>query len=353
MTLSAQLDLFGGSPATRSAAIHPAAVSAALRETAAALPSSLRLGTSSWSFPGWVGSVYRDPAEKSALARHGLGAYAAHPLLRTVGYDRSYYGPISVDQYRRCTECVPADFRFVVKAASQCTSPVIRDRYGRSTTRNPGFLDAHAAVDRIIGPYQEGLGIRAGVLLFQFPPLGNSLTREPRRFLDKLARFFEMLPHGPVYAVELRDRGLFVEAYGELLNALSLCHCYSVHPRAPSLGEQHRIIGHSARGPLVLRWMLHEGLQYEAARRRYRPFDRLIDEDPGTRRQIADLVLRQLATDQDAFVIINNKAEGSAPLSLFALAETVAGLRRNDSTFSAQTSDSNHARDNHAIDGAT
>ena len=31
------------------------------------------------------------------LARHGLEAYAKHPLLRTVGLDRTYYRPIGVE----------------------------------------------------------------------------------------------------------------------------------------------------------------------------------------------------------------------------------------------------------------
>ncbi|MFM7134105.1 MAG: DUF72 domain-containing protein, partial [Planctomycetota bacterium] len=38
-----------------------------VRELAATLPGSLRLGTSSWSFPGWRGLVYRDEATESAL----------------------------------------------------------------------------------------------------------------------------------------------------------------------------------------------------------------------------------------------------------------------------------------------
>ena len=47
-------------------------------------PAGLRLGTSSWSFPGWAGLVYERTYSQSVLARHGLHAYAQHPLLRTV-----------------------------------------------------------------------------------------------------------------------------------------------------------------------------------------------------------------------------------------------------------------------------
>ena len=56
-----------------------------ISELAAQLPRTIALGTSSWSFPGWRGLVWDRDATESTLARSGLTAYAAHPLLRTVG----------------------------------------------------------------------------------------------------------------------------------------------------------------------------------------------------------------------------------------------------------------------------
>ncbi len=49
------------------------------------LPAKLRLGTSSWTFPGWAGLVYRQRyANQRAFLRDSLGEYARHPLMRTV-----------------------------------------------------------------------------------------------------------------------------------------------------------------------------------------------------------------------------------------------------------------------------
>lgn len=322
---SDQLELFdapSAGPETRR--VRPSAPTDSVRRLARMLPRKLRLGTSSWSFPGWKDLVYADAADKTSLARHGLAAYGAHPLLQTVGLDRGYYAPLSVSDLRRYADAVPCDFRFVVKAASHVTSPVVRGAYGRANARNQTFLDAGWATDRIIEPYREGLGTRAGALLFQFPPLGASLTRAPRRFLDRLERFLEALPRGLVYAVELRDREFYSESYTGLLRRCGVQHCYSVHPLVPSLPEQRGIMGASGQGPLIVRWMLHAGLRYEEARRRHRPFDRLVDEDPETRETIAELVEEHLRSGRDVFVIANNKAEGSAPLSIFTLAETLA-----------------------------
>ncbi|HEY8075648.1 MAG TPA: DUF72 domain-containing protein, partial [Labilithrix sp.] len=58
------------------------------RAIAARVPRWIHFGTSSWSFPGWKGIVWRGSPSEQELARHGLGALATHPLFRTVGLDR-------------------------------------------------------------------------------------------------------------------------------------------------------------------------------------------------------------------------------------------------------------------------
>ena len=55
----------------------------------------------------------------------------------------------------------------------------------------------------------------------------------------------------------------------------------------------------------------------------YEPFDRLIDPDLDTREALARVIAGTVGAGQPAYVTINNKAEGSAPLSVAALAEAV------------------------------
>jgi hypothetical protein len=66
--------------------------------------------------------------------------------------------------------------------------------------------------------------------------------------------------------------------------------------------------------------MLHPTQEYEAARERYFPFDRIVDPDPVDRGLVAELIATILARGNEAIVIANNKAEGCAPLTLFGLA---------------------------------
>ncbi len=318
-----QLGLFPDDPAPPAAAPVAPAVA---RRTAERLPPGVRLGTSSWSFPGWAGIVYDRATSQTQLARHGLEAYARHPLLRTVGIDRTYYRSITADDFRTYADAVPDDFRFLVKADRLITSPTEPEGYGVRDL-NPRFLDPAWAADQIVGPMNEGLAGKAGPLLFQFSPIHPNLVGGHERFVDRLHRFLEALPEGPLYAVELRTPAFMTPRYGEILEATGALHCYNVHPAMASLDRQISAISPFYQRALVVRWMLHAGLRYEAAKDRYEPFDRLVDEDGSSRERIARLVLDAAVAERGAFVIANNKAEGSAPLSIFRLAERIANWR--------------------------
>ena len=53
------------------------------------------------------------------------------------------------------------------------------------------------------------------------------------------------------------------------------------------------------------------------------PFDRLVEEDVPSRTSLARLARAAAAAGRDVFITINNKAEGSAPLSVQRLAERI------------------------------
>jgi hypothetical protein len=76
--------------------------------------------------------------------------------------------------------------------------------------------------------------------------------------------------------------------------------------------------------------MLPPNLGYEEARVRYAPFDKLVDEDVPTRDVLARACLAAGRRGMPAFVTINNKAEGSAPLSAIRLAERIVARRTEE-----------------------
>lgn len=293
---------------------------------AARLPESVRLGTSSWSFPGWLGLVYGESASDAKLARDGLAAYAQHPLLRTVGIDRTYYAPLRAEVFAVYASQVPDDFRFLIKAHELCTLGRFprHARYGVQRGEiNRLCFDAGYATAEVVAPCVEGLGAKAGPLLFQFPPQDVAALGGPQRFAERLHAFLSALPRGPLYAVELRNPELLTPRYAEALADIGASHCFNAHPSMPSVDQQAALLGHV--GPaLVVRWMLARHFAYEAAKAQYAPFNRIVDADPAARGQIAALCAQWRS--KPAFVVINNKAEGSAPLSVLGLASAIVGL---------------------------
>jgi uncharacterized protein YecE (DUF72 family) len=181
------------------------------------------------------------------------------------------------------------------------------------------FLDARFAARQVVGPLVDAFGPKLGALLFQFSPLGAGYTREPRHFIARLGEFLCALPSGPTYAVELRDPELLGSEYEGALRAAGAVHCANVHSRMPPVDQQVQ----ADRGPLLIRWMLHPGDDYESAGARYAPFDRLQEPDKLNRDRIAALVSAGLSAGRDVHVIAANNAEGSAPLTLWELAKTI------------------------------
>jgi uncharacterized protein YecE (DUF72 family) len=323
-----QLGLFDDEPSAP-AAVGPAPAPPELWELGRRLSAGLRLGTSSWSFPGWTGIVYDRQAPELVLARDGLSAYAAHPLLRTVGIDRTWYRPVPAEVLAAYADVVPDDFRFLVKADRLLTSPTDPGE-GAFRGRNPRFLDPTYAIEEVLGPVSEGLGAKAGPILFQFPPMPPSLVGGRDEFAEQLHRFLDALPRGPLYAVELRTPAFLTTAYAGALEATGVAHCYVVHPAMSPLVEQLGAVRHFEQPALVVRWMLHAGLGYQVAKDRYAPFDRIVDEDPQSLERIAVAALDALIAERHVFVVVNNKAEGSAPLSVFRLARRIAAWDRPD-----------------------
>ncbi|MEY4511749.1 MAG: hypothetical protein RLZZ450_3871 [Pseudomonadota bacterium] len=307
--------------------IRPAESRPELAELAERLPPLLHLGGMSWTYPGWLGSVYGAAASEKQLAAHGLPAYAKHPLLRSVEIDRSYYEPLSADALTAYADQVPGDFRFVVKAHEDCT--VVRfpqhTRYGKKRgLDNPRFLDAEYAERAVVEPVERGLGDKLGAILFQFSPQD---VGGPVAFVRRLHTFLSRLPKGIAYAVELRNAELFTRDYGAALADAGAVHCHNVWTGMPTVLAQARLIPPAARKPLLVRWLLRQDDRYQEAMARFQPFHKLQQADPDNRAQVADLVAKALRHDVPVTVLVDNKAEGCAPESIVELARTVDAAR--------------------------
>jgi uncharacterized protein YecE (DUF72 family) len=319
----AQGTLFELPPPRAPADIEPAAQKPEHVTLAGALPESVRLGGMTWSYPGWAGHVYGLGATEKQLAARGLTAYSKHPLLRSVEIDRTYYEPLGSLDFEAYASQVPDDFRFFVKAHEDCVVRrfPLHARYGQKRgLDNPLFLDPVYAERAVIEPTRAGLGSRLGGLLFQFPPQDVS---QPSAFVHRLHGFLRRLPRGVCYAVELRNSELLTPEYGAALADAGAVHCHSVWTGMPGVLAQARLIPPAARRPIVVRWLLRQDDRYQDAEARFRPFHRLVSEDPQNRDEVATLVAKASAHGVPVQVLVDNKAEGCAPESIVRLAASV------------------------------
>jgi uncharacterized protein YecE (DUF72 family) len=322
--VAGQLDMFGAASSQSPLELAPEAEP--LRELAARMPSHLRMGTSSWTFPGWEHLVWDRPVTQRLLTKHGLAVYSRHPLFRTVGLDRTYYGPMSADELAGMVAGLPndADLRLLVKAHAECTTVQFPDETwlrSRAGQRNELFLDVDYARQYVVEPFIRGLGMHGGVLLFQFPP--QYVPGGARNFAIRLQRFLAALPSGPQYAVEIRNSELFTPRYVKALDEVGAAHCVAELPGMPDIRKQWEASGGSDRPALVMRWMLARKHSYETGAAAYAPFDRVVDDNLGVRRAYAEMIL---ATPKPAYLIVNNKAEGSSPGSVIRMAQLLAEM---------------------------
>ena len=330
-----QDDLFGtaevteeATPKPRTRSVLPCPPRADDQALADALSPHVHLGTSTWSYPGWQGLVWAGRHSEATLAKTGLPAYAAHPLLNAVGIDRGFYRPIAASEFERYAQQVPRGFRFTVKAPSLVTDALVRSEDGRGQQLNPLFLDPTAAMQDFIEPAYEGLGATLGALVFQLSPLPPPLLANMNEQLDRLHAMLLALPKPPhgVIAVEVRNPEWLGQELVSLLRDAGSRYCVGLHPKLPPLAEQLPLLRAMWPGPLVVRWnlnRLHGPYGYEDAEKKYGEFSEMLDPDPDTRGQLARVIRGTVGAGQDAFVTISNKAEGSAPLSVRELARAI------------------------------
>ncbi len=344
-------DLFGDEPPHQAPPVQrkkshaPAVTAAALdpahQSLAAQLPPHLRLGTSSWHFPGWAGLVWDDAYAQEVLSKHGLPAYAQHPLLRTVSLDRAFYRPMTAAQYAALAAQVPDDFRFVVKVPSLISDALVRstqgDDAGKGLQTNPHFLSPELMRTACIEPVAQGLGHKLGALVLQISPLPAQWLQPNLKLFDALAQVLpaqaaiKITAPDAIIAVEVRNPELLAtplrEALVRTLRETGATYCLGLHSKMPPIEDQLPILRALWPGPLVCRWNLHRKhgrFGYQAAKDLYEPFDQLVDEDLQTRATLAKVIQGTAAAGHPVLVTIGNKAEGSAPLSVVQLARSLA-----------------------------
>jgi uncharacterized protein YecE (DUF72 family) len=290
------------------------------RQLASRLPQEILFGTSSWTFPGWAGSVYPGKPDVKALLERGLPNYVKNPLFRTVGVDRFYYAPPAPGELEAYAAQLPAGYPCVLKAWAGVTTT-----YDARTLRpNKDFLDPALLTRAMVDPLRRAFREHTGALLLEIPPTPASLVLDPSRLVDQLDRFFQNLSREIRYAVELRDSRLLTPDYLAMLAHHGVSHAFNHWERMPTVGAQLQLPGSITAPFVVARLMIRPGARYEDLKARFAPFDRLQEPDPAMREDAVRLAHRCVEEGRPLFLLVGNKAEGSSPPTIKALAGMLA-----------------------------
>ena len=291
-----------------------------------ALSSLIRFGTSTWTYEGWQGQVYQKAYKKTNFARECLGEYCQYlyngePLFRTVGNDSTFYRPPTVNQLRHYLTQIPEDFQMCFKVWEELTIPTFSShpRYGvKAGQANPRFLDAGLFKELVLSPYREaGFGSNTGPFLFEFQRHGM-LARD---FVDKLDNFFAQLPRDFSYAVEIRNSGMLGSLYRDMLAGHGVAHVYNHWSYMPAIAEQHRKMEAFTAPFIVLRLLTPLKMSYEAAKKRAEPYTKIVGELTDMRKEAVVLIKDAIGQNRKAYVLVNNRLEGNAPLTVQALVD--------------------------------
>ena len=148
--------------------------------------AQIRLGTSSWTGEGWVGSFY--PA--GSRPQDFLSLYAER--FDTVEIDSTFYripAARTVEQWRERT---PEGFTFAAKIPQVITHEKM-------------LVDVEQDLAAFLS-VMELLGGKLGPLLFQFPYFNKQKFRGQGFFLERLEPLLERLPKNHEWVVEVRNR---------------------------------------------------------------------------------------------------------------------------------------------------
>jgi uncharacterized protein YecE (DUF72 family) len=194
-------------------------------------------------------------------------------------------------------------------------------RYGRQAgLANPSYLDAGLFQEAFLGllaPYRDQIA----VLILEFGTFPKKTYSQPREFLADLDRFLSQLPREFRYSVEIRNPEYLGGEYFGCLRSYGVAHVFNAWTRAPELGMQLRMPEAFTADFAVCRALLRRGRSYEEAVNLFSPYEEIKDSNPEGRRALRDLIAHARDNHQAAFIFVNNRFEGSAPLTIKGVLE--------------------------------
>lgn len=251
------------------------------------------MGTSGWTAPGWLGTVYPRGTKQADFIEHYAKRY------NTVEIDATFYStpaPSTVAGWRAKT---PDGFQFAAKVP-------------QVVTHTKRLVDCQHEMNHFL-EVMSGLGPKLGPLLFQFPYYTKKDGVTEDDFLAMLVPFLKTLPQvGFRFALECRNKKWMNPALFTILHEHRIACCLIDHPwmsRPANLFQHNEIIT----APFsYIRWIGNR----KEIEKMTKVWDRSIVDRERELAEWAPYVRRLIDEKIEVFGYMNNHFSGHAPADI-------------------------------------
>jgi len=267
----------------------------------------LRIGTCSWNYDSWVGSVY---SRERSRASEYLGEYSRR--FDTVEIDSWFYKIPQASEALEYLRAVGEEFRFTCKVSEAICLTHARKRGASAELEvNPSFLSAE-----LFDSYLEGIAPllpRVDAIMLEFEYLSREKMSSAEAFMKALEGFVSSIPAGLPLAIEVRNKNYLTKEYFQFLKAKGLIHVFSEKLYMPHVYKVYEEFGDLLTDVSVIR--LLGGDRKEMERKAEGRWDRIV-EPKEDKLRIADMTRKILYAGGKVIISVNNHYEGSAPLTI-------------------------------------
>ena len=109
--------------------------------------------------------------------------------------------------------------------------------------------------------------------------------------------------------------------YRDMLASHGVPHVYNHWSFMPGLAEQYQKMEQFTAPFAVMRLLTPLKMSYEAAKKRAEPYTKIVGELPDMRREAVVLIKDAIGHNMRAYVLVNNRLEGNAPLTVQAFTD--------------------------------
>lgn len=262
-----------------------------------------------------------------------LAEYAE--TFKSVCFDGGFYQfptPKLLDAY---LSQLPTDFRLSIKVTEDITAKKFPNlaRYGRRAGQpNEHFLDADLFIAGFLRPL-EPYRAKVGTLIFEFSHFHQVDYGHGREFVEALDLFLSRLPKGWNYSVEIRNESFLQPEYFAVLGRHGVSHTFNNWSRMPSVGAQLQLTNSFTADFTSARFLLKPGRAYEQAVKKFEPYTDVREELPEARAALRELLTRaKPGRPNIRFIYVNNRLEGSAPRTIYAVISEILATTSPEKT---------------------